>query len=163
MADVEGKEIIRQSLDELAPIYAQTKTIAVVGLSSNREKPSHGIARYLKIYGYRIIPVNPMTDEILGEKSYPDLASIPDEIDIDVDDKVALARAPVDADFLSVARLAETHETIGLFGVVAVVAIGIEGVVDLVTHHPAHFRFRQLPVERVRDDDMDVVDAVMGT
>ncbi len=84
MAAVESKEIIRQSLDELAPIYGQTKNIAVVGLSSNPEKPSHGIARYLKIHGFRTIPVNPTTDEILGEKSYPDLASIPDEIDIDV-------------------------------------------------------------------------------
>jgi len=84
MADVERKEIIRQSLDELAPIYGQAKNIAVVGLSSNPEKPSHGIARYLKIHGFQIIPVNPTTDEILGEKSYPNLASIPDEIDIDV-------------------------------------------------------------------------------
>ena len=84
------------------------------------------------------------------------------EVDIDVDDEVALARAAVDAEVLPVARLAETHETIGLFGVVAVIAIGIEGVVDLVTHHPAHFRFRQLPVERVRNDDVGVVDAVVG-
>ncbi len=84
------------------------------------------------------------------------------EVDIDVDDEVALARAPVDADFLPVARLAETHETVGLFGVVAVVTIGIERVCDFTTHHPAHLGFGHLPMEGVGNDDVDVVDAVVG-
>ncbi|MDA1192244.1 MAG: CoA-binding protein [Candidatus Poribacteria bacterium] len=51
-------------------------TIAVVGLSPNRERPSHGVASYLKEQGYEIIPVNPGQQEILGETSYPDLPSI---------------------------------------------------------------------------------------
>lgn len=58
------------------------KNIAVVGLSENPEKDSHQVARYLKENGYRIIPVNPAAKEILGEKAYPDLASIPDRVDI---------------------------------------------------------------------------------
>ena len=62
-------------------ILVSTKTIASVGLSSNPQKESYGIAAYLKEQGYRIIPVNPNADEILGEKSYPDLSSIPEEVD----------------------------------------------------------------------------------
>jgi hypothetical protein len=63
-------------------ILLSTKTIASVGLSSNPEKESHGVARYLKEQGYRVIPVNPTADEILGEKSYPDLESVPEKIDV---------------------------------------------------------------------------------
>jgi predicted CoA-binding protein len=63
-------------------ILLSTKTIASVGLSSNQEKESYWIASYLKEQGYRLIPVNPTADEILGEKAYPDLESIPDTIDV---------------------------------------------------------------------------------
>lgn len=63
-------------------ILLSTKTIASVGLSSNPEKESHGVARYLKEQGYRVIPVNPTTAEVLGEKSYPDLESVPEKIDV---------------------------------------------------------------------------------
>jgi hypothetical protein len=63
-------------------ILLSTKTIASVGLSSNPEKESHGVAQYLKEQGYRVIPVNPTTDEVLGEKSYPDLESVPEKIDV---------------------------------------------------------------------------------
>ena len=63
-------------------ILLSTKTIASVGLSSNMEKESYWIASYLKEQGYRIIPVNPTADEILGEKSYPDLESVPEQIDV---------------------------------------------------------------------------------
>jgi predicted CoA-binding protein len=65
----------------LKQILLSVKTIAVVGLSSNPEKDSYGIAQYLKGQGYRIIPVNPTAEEILGEKSYPDLSSIPVKVD----------------------------------------------------------------------------------
>ena len=58
------------------------RTVAVVGLSSNEEKPSHGVARYLQEHGYRIIPVNPTESEVLGEKSYPDLRSVPEPVEI---------------------------------------------------------------------------------
>lgn len=58
------------------------KTIAVVGLSPKPERPSHGVAAYLQSQGYRIIPVNPGYDKILGEKSYPTLKDIPHPVDV---------------------------------------------------------------------------------
>ncbi|HEY9529145.1 MAG TPA: CoA-binding protein [Anaerolineales bacterium] len=63
-------------------ILVSAKTIASVGLSSNQEKESYWIVSYLKDQGYRIIPVNPTSDEILGEKAYPDLESVPEKIDV---------------------------------------------------------------------------------
>ena len=63
-------------------ILLSSKTIATVGLSGNREKVSNSIAAYLQSQGYRVIPVNPTADEILGEKSYPNLVSIPEKIDV---------------------------------------------------------------------------------
>jgi predicted CoA-binding protein len=63
-------------------ILQEAHTIAVVGLSSKRFRPSHGVAEYLQRSGYRIIPVNPSEEEILGEKCYPDLDSIPGPVDI---------------------------------------------------------------------------------
>ena len=59
-----------------------SKTIAVVGLSDNPERDSHRVSRYLQSQGYRIIPVNPMIGEALGEKSYPDLKSVPEPVDL---------------------------------------------------------------------------------
>ena len=63
-------------------ILLSARTIASVGLSSNQEKESYWIVLYLKEQGYRIIPVNPTADEILGEKAYPDLESVPEKIDV---------------------------------------------------------------------------------
>ena len=63
-------------------ILLSAKTIASVGLSSNQEKESYWIVSYLKDQGYRIIPVNPTADEILGETAYPDLESVPETIDV---------------------------------------------------------------------------------
>jgi len=59
-----------------------SRTIAVVGLSSKPDQPSHRVASYLKEQGYKMIPVNPAEKEILGERCYPDLASIPESIDV---------------------------------------------------------------------------------
>jgi predicted CoA-binding protein len=67
---------------DIKSILEESKTVAVVGLSPNEERDSHRVARYLQSQGYRIIPVNPKADEILGERSYPDLASIPEPIDV---------------------------------------------------------------------------------
>lgn len=58
------------------------KTIAVVGLSPNENRPSNRVAKYLSEQGYKIIPVNPGHEEILGFKSYPTLLDIPEEIDV---------------------------------------------------------------------------------
>ena len=57
-------------------------TIAVVGLSSKKARPSYGVAAYLQRAGYRIIPVNPQETEVLGEKAYPSLEAVPHPIDI---------------------------------------------------------------------------------
>ena len=63
-------------------ILRSAKTIAVVGLSSKRTRPSYGVSEYMQRAGYRIIPVNPAETEILGEKAYPDLESIPVPVDL---------------------------------------------------------------------------------
>ena len=63
-------------------ILKQSKTIAVVGMSKNPSKAAHRIPKYLKDVGYRVIPVNPTADEILGEKAYSSLEEIPELIDI---------------------------------------------------------------------------------
>ncbi len=63
-------------------ILTRYRTIAVVGLSADPERASHRVARYLQDQGYNIVPVNPREKEILGERSYPDLCSVPEEIDV---------------------------------------------------------------------------------
>ena len=68
--------------DPIAEILKSSKTIAVVGLSSRKLRPSYGVAEYLKSAGYRIIPVNPQETDVLGEKSYARLEDIPEKIDI---------------------------------------------------------------------------------
>ena len=75
MKDQEIKEVLRSS-----------KTVAVIGISPKEDRPSYGVASYLKSKGYRIIPVRPDGDEILGEKVYHSLTEIPREIEIDVVD-----------------------------------------------------------------------------
>lgn len=71
-----------KSPDPIADLLHQSKTIAVVGLSSNPLRPSHEVAAYLQRAGYAIIPVNPNESEVLGQKSYPRLEDIPVPIDI---------------------------------------------------------------------------------
>lgn len=63
-------------------LLRSSHTIAVVGLSNKRYRPSYGVTEYMQNAGYRIIPVNPFEKEILGEKAYPELASVPERIDI---------------------------------------------------------------------------------
>jgi predicted CoA-binding protein len=63
-------------------ILKSAHTIAVVGLSANWWRPSYFAAKYMQEHGYRIIPVNPMYAEVLGEKCYPSLAAVPDKIDL---------------------------------------------------------------------------------
>jgi len=60
----------------------RARTIAVVGLSSKRHRPSYGVAEYLQSAGYRIIPVNPNEREVLGEKCYPRLEDVSEKVDI---------------------------------------------------------------------------------
>lgn len=63
-------------------LLQKVKNVAVVGISRNPHRDSHYVGRYLKNAGYRVIPVNPGADEILGEKAYPDLQSIPDPVEV---------------------------------------------------------------------------------
>ena len=63
-------------------ILNSSRVVAVVGLSAKPDRPSHRVADYLKAQGYRIIPVNPAESEILGELCYPDLASVPESVDV---------------------------------------------------------------------------------
>jgi uncharacterized protein len=63
-------------------ILEKYRTIAVVGLSSRPYRASHGVSRYMQRQGYRIIPVNPMETEVLGEKAYPSLDEVPESFEI---------------------------------------------------------------------------------
>ena len=72
----------KHSDEAMKNILMNAKTIAVVGISRSEGRPANSVPRYLQDAGYRIIPVNPNIDEILGEKAYPDLASIPFAVDI---------------------------------------------------------------------------------
>jgi predicted CoA-binding protein len=70
------------SSEEIYRILSSAKTIAMVGASSRPERPSHGVMKMLLGEGYKVIPVNPNEQEVLGQKSYPSLSSISDKIDI---------------------------------------------------------------------------------
>jgi hypothetical protein len=66
----------------IAEILRAPKTIAVIGLSGRRFRPSYGVSEYMQSAGYRVIPVNPNESEVLGEKAYATLDEIPEPIDI---------------------------------------------------------------------------------
>lgn len=68
--------------DPITDILQRARTIAVVGLSDNPLRPSHGVAAYLQTQGYRVVPVNPQIQSALGEKAYPSLLDVPEKIDI---------------------------------------------------------------------------------
>jgi predicted CoA-binding protein len=70
------------TIAELRRILKTNHTIAVVGLSADWYRPSYFAAKYMQEHGFRIIPVNPKYDEILGEKCYPNLKAIPEPVDI---------------------------------------------------------------------------------
>ena len=72
---INSEETIRRILEEC-------KTIAVVGLSSVSWRPSHSVANYMRRSGYRVIAVNPNETEVFGEKAYPDLAAVPERIEL---------------------------------------------------------------------------------
>ncbi|HEX7208699.1 MAG TPA: CoA-binding protein [Nitrososphaeraceae archaeon] len=69
------------SASEIRKILEQ-KNIAVVGMSKNEGKPAHFVPKYLIEHGYNVIPVNPTITEVLGRKSYPSIADIPDDVDV---------------------------------------------------------------------------------
>lgn len=76
---------------DLQTVLETAEVIAVVGCSAQPTRTSHKIAQYIQQRGYRIVPVNPNYDDVLGEPCYPDLPSVPDDVDIDI---VDIFRAP---------------------------------------------------------------------
>ena len=71
-----------QDPDTIRMVLRRARTIAIVGLSTDRYKASNMVAAYLQYEGYRVIPINPSATEILGERCYPDLLSVPYPIDV---------------------------------------------------------------------------------
>ncbi len=69
-------------MESIRDVLKNSKTIAVVGLSDNPLRASHGVSAYMQMQGYRIIPVNPNCEFVLGEKSYGSLLDVPEKIDI---------------------------------------------------------------------------------
>ena len=82
MVDACEIPLYRPTSKEVEEILAESKTIAVVGLSPKEERDSNRVTKYMIEAGYEIIPVNPVCDEILGLKSYPSLSEVPVKIDI---------------------------------------------------------------------------------
>jgi predicted CoA-binding protein len=70
------------SKETITSILEDCKTIAVVGLSSDSSRASHGVAGYMRRHGYKVIPVNPNETEVFGDHAYPSLAEVPDKIDL---------------------------------------------------------------------------------
>jgi predicted CoA-binding protein len=77
---------VNSNSQEIKEILEQAKTIAIIGLSPNEEKDSNKVGKYLQNAGYKVIPVYPKEDEILGEKVYRSLKEIPSDIKIDIVD-----------------------------------------------------------------------------
>jgi predicted CoA-binding protein len=73
---------MNEDINTLRRILKQSRTIAVVGLSANWWRPSYFAAKYMQEHGYRVIPVNPQYQEVLGEKCYASLRDIPEKVDI---------------------------------------------------------------------------------
>lgn len=73
---------MNEDINTLRRILKQSKTLAVVGLSANWWRPSYFAAKYMQEHGYRVIPVNPQYQEVLGEKCYASLRDIPEKVDI---------------------------------------------------------------------------------
>ncbi len=89
---------VNSNKEEIKAIFEEVKTIAVLGLSPDESKPSHRVAKYLQEVGYKIVPVYPKEDTILGEKVYRSLAEIPFEVDmVDIFRKPAAFDAIADA------------------------------------------------------------------
>jgi uncharacterized protein len=72
--------VLSADIEQIIDGVLAMRTVAVVGLSKDPSKPSHDVARYLQTHGYRIVPVNPTVEEVLSEKSYPSLLSLPDNL-----------------------------------------------------------------------------------
>ena len=95
---------------DLTSVLDSAETIAVVGCSAQPTRTSHKIARYMQDRGYRIVPVNPSYDEVLGERCYPDLTSVPADLAIDIVDIFRAPKHTADMVRTALARIEETGE-----------------------------------------------------
>ena len=96
-----------QDVAQINHLLDTARTIAIVGLSSDRQKASFFVAGYLQDEGYRIVPVNPKAEMILGEKAYPDIAGIPFPVDI-----IDIFRPPQDIDEIVTQAIARKEKGI---------------------------------------------------
>jgi hypothetical protein len=94
----------------LQSVLQTAETIAVVGCSAKATRTSHKIARYLQERGYRIVPVNPNYDEVLGETCYPDLPSVPADIKIDIVDIFRRPEHTAEMVRSAIERIEQTNE-----------------------------------------------------
>ncbi|MEI7531515.1 MAG: CoA-binding protein [Betaproteobacteria bacterium] len=115
--------------DYIRQVLISAHTIAIVGLSDKPNRPSYQVAQYLQDHGYRIVPVNPLANEILGEKSYPKLSDIPFKVDL-----VDVFRRPEEC--LQVAQEAIEIEAQALW---LQLGISNEDAKDLALKHHIHF------------------------
>jgi len=99
------------NIDRTVSRILRFKTIAVVGLSKDPSRPSHDVASYMREHGYRIIPINPTVDEVLGEKSYRSLLDLPDRLKREID-VVDIFRRPEDVPPI-VEQAVELRRTLG--------------------------------------------------
>jgi len=87
--DIEDEDALAPALPsdaELRSLLGAARTIAIVGLSSKPHRDSNEVGRYLQAKGYRIVPINPKEDEVLGERAYPTLDDVPGDVHVDVVD-----------------------------------------------------------------------------
>ncbi len=77
-----NKQFENPSDDEIRALLKRVQNIPVVGLSASPMRPSHGVAKALQGFGYRIFPVNPGVESVLGEQAYPTLSAVPERIDL---------------------------------------------------------------------------------
>ncbi len=125
-----------------ARLLREARTIAVVGLSADPDKPSHEVAAYLQAHGYRIVPVNPKGGVILGEQVFPDLASVPVPVDL-----VDVFRPPAACPEVARQAVATKARVLWLqLGIVSAEAerIAREGGLEVVMDHCTLIEHRRL-------------------
>jgi predicted CoA-binding protein len=130
---------------DIQGILKESKTIAVVGLSPKPGRDSHEVAKYLQQQGYRIIPVNPAAERILGERSYPDLKSVPEPVDL-----VDVFRRPEETPLIARDAVAIGAKALWLqIGIVSDEAAGIarRGGLDVVMDRCSMVEHRRLKAQ----------------
>jgi hypothetical protein len=98
-----------ETYTDILPVYEKGMTIAVVGASTDPEKPAHAVPAYLQSQGYRIVPVNPRVADVLGQRAFPSLADVDVEIDV-----VDIFRPPAETPAIAAAAVALGARTLWL-------------------------------------------------